>query len=111
MCLLSVMVFGLCFQAPMWLPCSPTGAQSLRFVPLQHFSIYPWQAYVPPDDGLWLMPGVHGVAAYPTALSRKEPPATHSAVLQPFQQCGGAYSVWGLCKGMEFVCPQCEGTE
>ena len=50
--LVSVMVFAFCFQVPMWLPCSPVMAQPSGFATLQPFRVYPWQAYVPPDDGL-----------------------------------------------------------
>ena len=37
---------------------------------LQPFGVCPWQAYVHPCVALWLMPGVHQVAEFPTALSR-----------------------------------------
>ena len=40
------------------------------FVTPQPFGVYPWQVYLDPGDGLWPMPGVHWVAAPPTALSR-----------------------------------------
>ena len=38
--LVSVMVFAFCFQAPMWLPCSPIGAQPLGFATPQPFRVY-----------------------------------------------------------------------
>ena len=69
--LMSVMVFALCFQVPMWLPCSQIGAQPLWFLAPQLFGIYPWQAYVPPWDDLWLMPGVGQGATPSTALSMR----------------------------------------
>ena len=40
------------FQVPMWLPCSPMGTQLLGFATPQPFGVHPWQAYLPPDDGL-----------------------------------------------------------
>ena len=49
------------------------GVQLLGFVPLQPFGAYPWQAYVQPGDGHWVMvttPGMHQVAAPSIALSR-----------------------------------------
>ena len=57
LCCMLVLVF--CFQVSTWLPCSPMGAQPLRFAMLQSYGIYPWQAYVPPGDGVWSLPGVH----------------------------------------------------
>ena len=77
------------------LPSSPKGTQPLRIVTLQPFGVYPWQAYVPPGDGMWPMPGVHIVADPPTTLSQEKPPTTQSALLQPFPQYGGAYSFRG----------------
>ena len=50
-CLVSVLVSAFYFQVPCWMPYSPMGAQPLGFVPLQHFGIYPWQAYMQPGDG------------------------------------------------------------
>ena len=35
------------------------GVQPLGFAALQLFGVYPWQAYEPPGDSLWPMPGVH----------------------------------------------------
>ena len=63
--LLSVMVFAFGFQIPMKLPCSPMVAQPLGFATLQPFGVYPWQAYVPPCDGPWLMLEVHQVLLLP----------------------------------------------
>ena len=54
----SLMVFASCFQVPMWLSCSPMGAQPLGFATLQLFRVYPWQAYDPCGNGLWPTPGV-----------------------------------------------------
>ena len=42
MCLVSAMVFGCCFQVPIWLPCSSVGAYLLGFVTPQPFGVYPW---------------------------------------------------------------------
>ena len=53
-----IMCYSVCFQVPMWLPCSSKGAQPLGFATLQLFRVYPWQAYVPRSDGLWPTPGV-----------------------------------------------------
>ena len=75
--LVYVMVFAYCFQVPMWLPCSPLGAQPLGFAASQPFPVYPWQAYMPPGDGQWPIPGVLHVAAPTTAVSRGR---THLAV-------------------------------
>ena len=55
------------------------------------------------------MPGVHWVAAPPTALSYGEPPATHLTVPQPFQQYGGAYSLEGLAKSHLIPLPSLNG--
>ena len=41
---------------------------------------------------------MHRVAAPTTALSRREPPATQSAVLKAFQPYGGAYSFEGFAE-------------
>ena len=72
---------------------SPMGAHQLGFAPLQPFGVYPWQAYVQPDDGHWSTPGMHRVAAPSATLCRGEPSATHSAVPQPSHLFGGAYSL------------------
>ena len=42
MCLVSVIVFAFCFWVPMWLPCSPIGAQYLGFMTPQPFRVYPF---------------------------------------------------------------------
>ena len=69
-------VFGICCDVElsafrsMWLSCSPMGAQPLGFVTLQPFRVYPLQAYMPSDEGLWLTPGVHWVAVPPATLNR-----------------------------------------
>ena len=42
---------------------SSMGAQPLGFAPLQHFGVYPWQAYVQPGDGCQSTPGMHRVVA------------------------------------------------
>ena len=68
--LMFVMVFTLCFPVPMWSSCSQMEAEPLGFVTPQCFRLYPWQAHVPPSDGLWPMPGVYIVAAFPTTSSR-----------------------------------------
>ena len=34
------------------------GDQLWGFATLQPFRVYTWQTYVPPDDGMWHMPGV-----------------------------------------------------
>ena len=47
----------------MWLPCSPFGAQPLGFSTSQLFRVYPWQAYLPPSDGLWPMLGEYQIIA------------------------------------------------
>ena len=57
--LVSIMVFVFCFQFPVWLLCSPMRALPLEFAPLQPYGVHQWQAYVPPDAGSWLTPGVH----------------------------------------------------
>ena len=61
--LVSVMVFAFCFHVPMWPSCSPRGAQLWGHATQQTFGDYPWQAYIPPGNGLHPMPGVHNVAA------------------------------------------------
>ena len=38
---------------------SPLEVQPLGFAMLQPMGVYPWQAYMPPGDGLWPMPGVY----------------------------------------------------
>ena len=43
--------FDFCFQVPMWLPCSPMGAELLGFAVLHLWGEYPLQAYVPSHDG------------------------------------------------------------
>ena len=35
------------------------GAHLLGFSMQQTYGVYPWEAYVSPDDGLWPIPGVH----------------------------------------------------
>ena len=57
--LVLVMVFAFYVQIPIWLLYSPMGAQLLWFVMPQPNGLYPWQVYVLPGDGLWLIPGVH----------------------------------------------------
>ena len=69
-CLVSILVSALCFQVPSWLPYYPMGAQPLGCAPLQPFGVYPWPAYVQPDDGHRSMPGMHRVAAPSTTLRR-----------------------------------------
>ena len=49
-----------------------------------------------PGDGHQPTPGRHRIVAPSTAVSRREPSATQSAILQPFQLYGGAYSFGGL---------------
>ena len=90
------MVVVFCFQVPRWQSCSPVGDQPLRFARLQPFGVYPWQAYVPPSDGLWPMPGVHQVAAPLTALSRVGTFLLLIQLSQPFHQYNGAYSFGGF---------------
>ena len=51
---------------------------------------------MPPGVCPWPTPGVHSVAATSTASSRRHHHATHSAVLQPFNQYGDACSFWNL---------------
>ena len=68
------------------------GTQPLGFAPLQPFGAYPWQAYVQPCDGHWPTPGIQRVPACSTILSKGEPHATTSAVPQPSQLYGWAYS-------------------
>ena len=75
------------------MPYSSMGAQPLRFAPLQPFGVYPWQAYVQPDDGYWSTPGMHRVAAPSAILSMGQPSATQSAVPQPSHLYGGTYSL------------------
>ena len=47
-------LWGCCFgfQVHMWVYCLPIGVQSLGCAS-QSFRVYPWQAYIPPGDGLW----------------------------------------------------------
>ena len=92
-CLVSILVSAFYFQVPSWMPYSPMGAQQLGFTPLQPFGVYPWQAYVQPGDGHWSTPCMHRVAAPSATLSRGEPSATQSAVIQPSCLYGGAYSL------------------
>ena len=69
-CSMSVLVSAFYFQVPCWMPYPPLGAQPLGFAPLQPVGVYPWQAYVQPDDGHQPTPGMHRVAAPSTTLSR-----------------------------------------
>ena len=59
------------------------------------FLCYPWQAYVPHDNGLWHALGVHQVTAPPTALSRGESPASLHTVSHSLQQYGWVNSFGG----------------
>ena len=69
------------------------GGSTIGFAPLQPFGAYPWQVYVQPGNGHQLpTPGMPGVAAPSTVMSREEPPAIQLAIPQPFQLYGGAYS-------------------
>ena len=94
--LVCLIVYTLCFQVPFRMPYSPVRVHPLRFTPLQPFGAYTCQEYVHPHDGHWPMPWMHWVAVPSTALDRREPYATQSAVLQLFQQYGGAYSFGSL---------------
>ena len=84
-------------------------AQPFRFATLQPFGVYPWQAYVQPGDGQQPTPGMHQMTAPSTALSRGEPSATQSAVLQPFQLYGGAYNFGGLAERYPIPLPSLHG--
>ena len=64
------MVFAFYFQVPTCLLLS-MGAQTLWFATPQPIRVYPRQAYVPPGDGLWCLPGVHWVAALHAVSSRE----------------------------------------
>ena len=92
--------YGVLFllSVPMWLPCSPIGAPPLGFAISQPFAVYSWQAYVPPDDGAWPTPEEHWVAVPPTASIRGEFHATHLAILKPFHQYDGAYSLFSMAE-------------
>ena len=70
-------------------------AQLLGFSMLQPYGVYPLQAYVPHDDGLWSLPGVHWVAAPSAASSRGNLHATHSAVPLAISSIWGI-KLWGL---------------
>ena len=76
---------------PLW------GAQLLGFAPLQPFRVYPWQAYVEPDDGHWSTPGMHRVAAPSIALSRGSL-LLLSLLFPNYPIYGGAYSLGGLAE-------------
>ena len=106
-----VMVFPFCFQVFMWLPCSQVGPQLLGLTSPQPFKMYPWQAYGPPGDGPWPTSGVHHVAAPPTSSRRRELCAPHSAVPQPFHQCGQAHSLRGLAESHPIPLPYLHGQE
>ena len=41
-----IMVFAFCLKVPMWLQCSPMGAPSLDFAPLQPLREYCLQAHI-----------------------------------------------------------------
>ena len=69
-CLVSLLVSGIYFQVPCWMPYSCLGAQPLGFAPLQPLGVHPWQAYVQPGDGHQPPPGMHIMAAPSTTLSR-----------------------------------------
>ena len=93
-------MFGVCFllSGAMLDVMFTYGAQPLAFALLQSFGTYPWKAYVQPGNGHWPTLGMYRVAAPSTPLHRGQPPATKSAVPQPFQLHGGANSFWGLAE-------------
>ena len=110
-CLVSVLVYAFCFHVPCWMLYSHMGPQPLGFATLQPFGAYPWQAYVLPGNGHWPTPGMHRVAAPCTALSRGEPSAAQSAVIQSFQLYDGAYSFGGLAESHQIHPPFLHGGE
>ena len=52
-----------------------------------------WGVVIIGGNGHWPPPGMHRLAAASTALSSGEPSTTQSAVFQPSQLYGGAYSL------------------
>ena len=96
-----------CFQVPMWLPCSPMGVQLLGFATPQPFIFYPWQAFLPSDDGLQPTLWVHQVYP-PTALSQGSLPLliqlspSHSIPMGLNRKSAdpSAFSTW--CRGVFF---------
>ena len=98
-CLVSVMVYTLCFQVLCWMQSSPMGAQPMKFTPLQPFGAYPWQAYVQPGDGHWPIPGMQRVAAPSTTfaggslLLLNQLPSSHSKYIVGHRILGGFQSV------------------
>ena len=66
----------------------------------QCYGVNLWQAHVTSGDGLWLMPGVHWLAAPPTALSRGASSYSFSGPLTIHQYCG-AYSFG--CRATQFL--------
>ena len=70
--LVSVMVYASCFQVSFWKPYSPTGLTHLDLP----FKVYPQKAYVQPDDGHQLTPGMHQAAASSNTWSGEEPYTT-----------------------------------
>ena len=62
-----------------------------------------------PGDGHWPTPGMHRVTAPSTTLSRGEPSAAPSAVLQSSHLYGGAYSFGGLAENHLIPPPSLHG--
>ena len=95
--MLSLTVSVLCFHIPIWMSYSSMGTLLLGFAQPKTFRAYPWQAYVPPGNGLWPMSGVPWRAAPSTALSRGVA-SFYSVSCHPSNQCGGIYSCRGLAE-------------
>ena len=93
----------------MWLPCSLMAAQTLGIPPTVPFRAYPWQAYMTPGAGLWLLPGVHCIPVPSTALSKGA--SFYSAILQPFNQYSVVYIFWGSAESHSISLPSLHGRE
>ena len=60
-----------------------------------------------PGDGHWSVPSMHRVAAPSATLSRGEPSVIQSAIPQPSNLYGGAYSLGGLAESPDpYAFPQ-----
>ena len=63
--LLSVMVFVFMLSCSHVAVVFTSGGLTSGVCTPQPFRVYLWQAYVPPGDGLWSLPGVHWVTDFP----------------------------------------------
>ena len=110
-CLVSVLVSAFCFLVPCWMQYSALEVPLLGFAPLQPLGGYLWQAYVQLINGHQPTLTMHWVVAPSTALSKKEPSATQSAIPQPSHLYGGADSFGGLAESHLIPPPSLHGGE